>query len=249
MKEKKRHWSYPIFRAIRPIVKFFYPRITAEGQENLTDEPTIIVGNHAQMNGPLCAEFYMPRQSVTWCAGEMMHLKKVPSYAYRDFWCNKPKPTRFFYKLLSYIIAPLSVLIFNNASTIAVYHDERIITTFRQTITALKDGKSVVIFPEHAKEYNNILCEFQSRFIDIARLYHKSTGKELTFTPLYVAPRLKKVFFGKPVTFDSNASIYEERERVCRYLMDEITAMARSLPAHIVVPYENVSRKEYKTNK
>lgn len=249
MKKNKRHWTYPLFRIVRPLVRFFYIRITVEGEENLTDEPTVIVGNHAQMNGPLCAELYMPQKCVTWCAGEMMHLKKVPSYAYRDFWCNKPRATRFFYKLLSYLIAPLSVIIFNNASTIGVYHDARIITTFRKTVNALKDGKSVVIFPEHAVKYNDIVCEFQSHFIDIARLYHRSTGKELTFTPLYVAPRLKKVFFGKPVAFDSNAPLDEERERICKYLMEEITAIARALPVHTVVPYENISRKEYMLNK
>lgn len=249
MKKNKRHWTYPLFRVIRLLVKFFYIRIRVEGEENLTDEPTVIVGNHAQMNGPICAEFYMPQKCVIWCAGEMMNIKKVPSYAYRDFWCNKPRATRFFYKLLSYIIAPLSVIIFNNASTIGVYHDERIITTFRQTVTALKNGENVVIFPEHAVKYNDIVYEFQSHFIDIARIYHKSTGKELAFTPMYVAPKLKKVFFGKSVAFNSDAPLEEERERICRYLMEEITAIARSLPAHTVVPYENISKKEYKLNK
>ena len=99
-----------IYKVIRWIVWLFYPKIEIEGEENLPDEPTIIVANHSKMNGPIACELYSPCNSYTWCAGEMMELKKVPAYAYADFWSHKPKYIRWFYKLLSYIIAPFSIM-------------------------------------------------------------------------------------------------------------------------------------------
>ena len=45
-----------------------------------------------------------------------------------------------------------------------------------------------------------------------------------------------------------DAPIGEERRRICAYLTEEITAMACSLPLHTVVPYQNVSKKEYPKN-
>lgn len=218
------------------------------GVENLPDEPVIVAGNHAKMNGPIAGELFYPGKHYIWCVGDMMHLKEVPAYAYQDFWSRKPKYIRWFYKLLSYLIAPLSVCVFNNAHTIAVYHDARLISTFRQTAEKLQEGASVIIFPEHDAPYNHILCQFQDKFIDIASIYYKKTGKELSFVPMYIAPYLKKIYLGRPERYCSGNPIKEERRRICEYLMTEITKIACGLPEHTVVPYNNVPKKNYPSN-
>ena len=237
-----------LFSIIRGAVAFFYPKIHVVGAENLPDEPCIIVGNHTQMNGPICAELYCPGDHYTWCAGEMMHLKEVPEYAFRDFWSQKPKWTHPWFKLVSFLIAPLSVCVFNNAHTIGVYHDARIIATFKNTVKRLQEGNHIVVFPEHDVKYNHILYDFQNRFIDVAKLYYKKTGKEVSFVPLYIAPKLKSMHIGKPTRFDPTVPMEEERDRICRYLMDEITGIATSLPRHTVIPYRNIPKKYYPTN-
>lgn len=237
-----------LYAAIKWAVKACYPKIEVVGQDNLPEEPVILVGNHSQINGPIACELYAPGKHYTWCAGEMMHLKDVPAYAYRDFWSGKPKAVRWFYRLLSYLIAPLSVCIFNNANTIGVYHDTRIISTFKQTVQRLQEGNHVVIFPEHSVPYNHILCQFQDRFVDVAKLYHKRTGKAVCFVPMYLAPKLKKMYLGKPIRFCPDTPLEEERARIIRTLMQEITDMAVSLPEHIVVPYNNIPKKQYRSN-
>lgn len=248
--EKKKNWlSRGVYRFIRRLILIFYPKIRVEGTENLPQEPCIIVGNHTQMNGPICAELFVPGQNLTWCAHQMMELKEVPAYAFEDFWSRKPKWTHPFYRLLSYIIAPLSVAVFNEAKTIPVYRDARLISTFKQTIKALDDGTSVIIFPECYTPHNNIVYQFQDKYIDVAKLYHKRTGKCLNFVPVYIAPKLKKMYFGKAVPFDPEAPIAQERQRITRQLMDEITATAVALPCHTVIPYANISRRDYPTNR
>lgn len=240
--------QYRIYRIIRWLVKLFYPKMAVEGLEQLPQEPCIIVSNHAQMNGPIAGELYFPGNRHIWCAGEMMHLKEVPAYAYQDFWSRKPRAIRWLYKLLSYIIAPISVCIFNNAHTIGVYRDKRILSTFRETTEKLCDGSNVIIFPEHAVAYNAIVYEFQDGFVSVAKSYYRQTGKRLAFVPMYLAPNLKKMVLGTPVVFDPEAPIKEERRRICQYLTGEITAIARALPRHKVVPYLNVPKKEYPYN-
>lgn len=240
--------SLVIFKIIRALVKLFYPEIRIEGEDNLPDGPAIIVGNHCKMNAPIACELYFPGNHYTWTAGEMMQLKEVPSYSYKDFWSHKPGYIKWFFKLLSYFIAPLAVSIFNNALCIGVYHDSRIMRTFRTTVAKLKEGARVIIFPEHDVPHNNIVCEFQDKFVDVARLYHRRTGEEISFVPMYVAPRLRSMYIGKPVRYDSLAKAEEERERITNYLMDEITDIARGLPEHTVIPYPNISRRKYPTN-
>ena len=239
----------PVYKLIKWLVKVFYPRIAVQGGENLPDEPVIVVGNHAQMNGPICCELYFPVERYTWCAGQMMDRKEVPAYAFNDFWANKPKYIRWFYKLLSYIIAPLSQCVFQNAQTIGVYHDARILSTFKNTVKKLEEGASVVIFPEGDAAHNHIIHEFQDRFIDVAKLYYKKTGKQIAFVPLYIAPELKTMYLGKPIRYCADAPIDQERKRICTYLMQQVTDMAVALPEHKVVPFKNIPRRDYPSNK
>ena len=81
--KKKKSTTY---RVIRWLVSVFYPKIELEGLENLPSEPSVIVGNHSQMHGPIASELYFPGERRIWCAGEMMHADEVQPYAYRDFW-------------------------------------------------------------------------------------------------------------------------------------------------------------------
>ena len=245
MKKKRKNI---IFLLICAIIRAIYKKPEFVGAENLPDEPCVIVGNHTQMNGPIIGELYFPGRHRTWCAGEMMHLREVPAYAYTDFWSFKPRWCRPFFRLLSYIIAPLSVIIFNNAATVPVYHDSRLISTYRESIEKLNEGQSMMIFPEKNERYNNIIYAFQDKFIDLARFYYKKTGKALSFVPIYIAPALDKTVIGKPIVFDPTKPIAGERSRICACLMDSITSMAVSLPEHTVVPYRNIPKKLYPKN-
>lgn len=238
-----------LYKIIKSLVRLFYGKVDVVGLNNLPKNHTIIVGNHTQLNGPICGELFMSDNCYTWCAGEMMHLKEVPAYAFADFWSQKPKWKQPFYKFVSYIIAPLSVCIFNNARTIAVYRDMRIMSTFKETIKMLQAGANILIFPEKDEKHNNILYQFQENFVDVAKLYYKKTGVSLTFVPMYIAPKRKTMYIGKGIRFDSKNSIEEERKRISGYLSDEITTIARDLPEHIVIPYRNIPKKYYLTNK
>lgn len=246
MEEKK---TSLIYRIIRWFVWLFSPKITLVGQEKLPDGPCVIIGNHSQMTGPIAGELYFPGNRYIWCAGEMMNRKEVAEYAFTDFWSFKPKWTHPFFRLLSHLIVPLSVCVFNNAHTVPVYHDARLITTFRESVALLQKGVRLIIFPEKNQRYNNIVYAFQDKFIDVARFYYKRTGESLPFVPMYIAPRLRKMYLGEPILFDPQAPIDSERERICREAAEQITRIAASLPEHTVVPYRNIPRKDYPKNK
>ena len=63
-----------LYKIIKGLVRIFYRKMKVVGLENLPEKNAIIVGNHTQMNGPICGELFMPENCYTWCAGEMMHL-------------------------------------------------------------------------------------------------------------------------------------------------------------------------------
>ena len=245
MERKKTTVTY---RVIRWLVWLFSPKYTLCGTENLPDGPCVIAGNHCHMYGPIASELYTPGPHDTWCTGEMMQREEVADYAFQDFWSRKPASVHWFYRILSHLIVPLSICLFTNADTIAVYRDSRIMTTFRNSVESLSRGRRVVIFPEHYVPRNNIIWDFQDRFIDLARLYWKKTGNAISFITMYLAPKRKEMHFGKPVPFLPDNPPEIERERICGLLMDRITEIAVSLPEHTVIPYPNMPKSEYHKN-
>lgn len=238
-----------VYKFIRFWVHLLYPEISVSGKENLPDGPTVVVGNHAQMNGPIACQLYFPDKFSIWTAGEMTNLKEVPEYAYRDFWSYKPAYIRWFYKGLSYLVAPISVCIFSSADCLPVYHDSRIIATFRESVSTIHNGSRIIVFPEHLVPYNGIVWEFQDKFVDLARMYYRKYKEEINFVPMYVAPKLRTLYLGRAVKYNPEASIEDERKRISSYLMEEISEIARALPEHTVVPYPNVSKSDYPSNK
>ena len=237
-----------LYRLIYRVIRMFSPKYKLSGTENLPPEPCIIVGNHCQMYGPIAAEMYMPRAHYIWCIGEMMNRKEVPAYAFQDFWSMKPRRIRWFYRLLSHLIAPLAEYIFTHAHTIPVYRDARVMTTFRQSAERLKEGADIVIFPESSEPYNGILWKFREHFADLALLYYRRTGTAICFVPMYTAPRLSSIHFGKPVRYQPEADAAEERTRICRAMQESISDLASALPRHTVVPYVNIPKKQYPLN-
>lgn len=55
----------PVYKFIKWLVRVFYPCTSVEGIENLPFDPCIVVGNHAQMNGPIACELYEESTKVT----------------------------------------------------------------------------------------------------------------------------------------------------------------------------------------
>lgn len=242
--------SWYCYRAACALIAFLFPAPEFTGVENLPEgQPCIIVGNHAHVYGPFYSELYLPCERTIWCIGEMMDMKALPDYAYRDFWSRKPGWCRWVYRILSYIIAPLCVTVLKHAHCISVYKDNRLLTTMRESIKHMKAGDNIVIFPEEDIPHNGIVWEFQEGFVNLASLYARQAHAPVEFVPMYIAPALRRVSFGRPIAFDRSADLESERVRICNALMDAITDMARAMPRHKVTPYPNIPRRQYRYNR
>ncbi len=244
LKPKKKR----LLNFIEGIVKIFHRKRKPIGEENIPSEPCVIVSNHSQIHGPVSAELYL-KNKLIWCDGPMMDRKEVPSYTARVFWGDKPKKSMWFYKMVGHIIARPASFVLGNADTIPVYRDSRLFLTFKYTVETLCNGTNIVIFPESSREYNEIVNDFNLHFVDVARQYYKESGKCVAFVPMYHAVKLKKFVYGKPIYFNPEISNAEQRVLVCNYLKDEITRLAKTLPRHKVIPFNNVGKKNFKYSK
>ena len=227
-------------------LKMIDKKVKYVGLENLPNEPCIIAGNHAQMHGPIINEFYFPTDKKIWCDAPMLNKKDFPKYAYVNFFGGKPN---LFQKILVGLLKSVVPNGFSSSDALPVYRDMRIMKTYKATTDILEEGVNVVILPECPEEHNEITNKFNEYFVDVARFYYKHTKKELEFVPMYYCKELKKTLFGTPIKFNVNSPIESERKRICEYLMKQITILAKTLPPHKVIPFNNVKKKDYKMSK
>ena len=250
MKKKKISiLSKAVFFVFSSLGKIAYRKTKIIGIENLPKTNTVIVANHAQLNGPIIAQLHLPDNFFIWANGQMFNFFDVPSYAMEDFFPFKKGLARPIFKAASYVLAPLMPCIMENARAIPVYHDARIASTFKTSVKMLMKGRNILIFPECHEKNNNIVNEFRESFVDLARLYFKRTGECLTFVPMYIAPNYNRCYFGKETAYDPMADAFEERHRIANHLSGEITRIGRMLPDHTVVPFDNIPKKKYISNK
>lgn len=238
-----------LFKFVKSILSLSYKKYKLLGLENIPAEPSIIVGNHVQATGPISAEICFPYNKKIWCIGQMMNYKTAPPYAFDDFYKYKPKCLHWFYKIIAFLISPILVYVNKHADTIAVYKDGRGLSTFKNSAQSLKDGNHLIIFPECHTPFNEIVNDFQTNFVNVAKLHYKTTNVQISFVPMYIAPKIKTIVYGKPIKFDANINMEEQQQIICTHLKTEITKMAKELPIHTVVPYANVPKKQYPKSK
>ena len=90
-KEKKNKAKPFLFSLIVWIIRIFYRKRTLIGTENIPQDASLIIGNHAQIHGPITSQLFFPGYKYIWCIGQMMHIKEVKKdnltcrvYANRD---------------------------------------------------------------------------------------------------------------------------------------------------------------------
>ncbi|MFA6866440.1 MAG: 1-acyl-sn-glycerol-3-phosphate acyltransferase [Clostridia bacterium] len=210
------------------------PKIIGEDKLN-TEEPAIYVCNHATALGPAYTTKYLKVNHRPWIIGYALDKEKAPNYIFHDFLHAKGKKCKWFYKILSHIIAFLLVPILKSYRGIPVYHDQRMMSTYRESLKSLESNENLVIFPESPKKYSKYVFEFQNGFVDVARLYYKNTGKELKFVPIYIYP--KTMIIGDALQYDHTKDFKEQRKELAHNLTVTVDELAKSVPNHKNLPF------------
>ena len=201
------------------------------------DEPSVFVGNHSSIHGPVLMTLFFPRKHKTWVISCALDPSKCANYAYHDIFFGESRKHkriwRFFGQLIRIALPPL----LRDADTIPVYHSAGITKTFRQSLAALQDGDDLVIFGESPARFSEYVHELQPGFIDLAKLYYRKTGKKLKFYPFYAERKTKTIAVGAPVAYDPAVPLPMQRDQIATYLRDSIDRLGRSLPPHTPVPF------------
>lgn len=188
-----------VFNAFKKIVRLFYkkPKVITLGQP--IEDGSLLLCNHANKNGPLAYDMFLPAYTIKWGASQMFGKYKDRFLYLRDVLYiqkngyGKPAAT-----VKATFEAFFSKYIYKGLNLIPSYTDTRLISTVKRSVEALKNNVSVMIFPEDSsKGYFDVLTTFLPGFTLVVSAYKKDTGKDLPIRPVYYHKKKSLMIIGE----------------------------------------------------
>jgi 1-acyl-sn-glycerol-3-phosphate acyltransferase len=194
-------------------------------------EPLILVSNHIGSFGPVSVLSSLPAKFYPWVAHEVTELKKVARHLQLEFTELELKLRPPLSVWLARLIGRICVALMRNIEAIPVYSgSRRIRTTLQRSLELLLLGKNILVFPEDKESpINEVLGDFNTGFLAMARLYYQKTRKLIRFLPVAVNAKMKAIKIGNPIRFDVCRPFLQEKLRLKHKLQDAIYAMYYSL--------------------
>ena len=194
-------------------------------------EPLIFVSNHIGSYGPLSIISCLPLKLYPWVAHEVTELQKVARRLQEDFTELELKLRPPLSVWLARFLGRICVFIMRDLQAIPVYAESRRIRdTLERSLELLLKGRNILVFPENKERpLNEVLGEFSTGFLALARLYYRKTRKAISFLPVAVNQRVKGIQIGRPIRFRTGRPFHEEKRRLKQELEQTITSMYYSL--------------------
>ncbi len=213
-KYKKRIGVYIIRAFLKGIM---YHSVT--GKENVSALPGVFVFNHGEVYGPIAAVVFLPYDIRPWILNKMIDKNEITEHMYEGTFGRIKWLPVFLRKFIVNALSPVVVWALRSFDPIPVYRGagRELIKTFTLSIECLNSGDSILLFPENPEEqYGGKVSEFYSGFAGLGRMYHRKTGKDLTFYPVYASRRGRELRIGEGVKYDPKGS--SEKTRIVETL-------------------------------
>lgn len=220
-KYKKRVGVYIIKTFLKGIM---YHSVT--GKENVTELPGVFVFNHGEVYGPIAAVVFLPYDIRPWILSKMIDKDEITNHMYEGTFSKIKWLPVYIRKLIAKALSPIVVWALRSFDPIPVFRGagRDVIKTFTLSIECLNSGDSILLFPENPEEqYGDKISEFYSGFASLGRMYHRETGKDVTFYPVYASKRSRLLIIGKGITYNSKGK--NEKDRIVKTLQSAMVEL------------------------
>ena len=210
-----------LFRVLAAVVRTVSPKMETVWEEPFAGEPSVFVCNHVGALGPIdmVVKFPLREDCLAWCNEGIMNRKTCPAYVRQDYWWEPGCRLEPLYNAtLPYLAAAVLPPVLQSAPTIPVYHDARVMTTMRQSLRLLKEGKCLIIYPEQPSGYQSHHDWINTGFLQIAVMYYRATGKALRFYPVHIDYHHHVFQVTRPIAFDTARTLEEQQEEIVHVL-------------------------------
>ncbi len=189
---------------------------------------SIIVSNHEGTDAPLSLELYCDHPIRFWGASEM-NSGVVAMYKYqsRVYYHQRKHWNLHLARLFCLIASPLTNIFYKGLNLISTYRDIRFVRTIKASIAAIKQGESVVVFPEDATNgYQDELQGFFPGFVMLAEMCYRK-GIDVPIYVTYFRRKELKYIIDAPVYYSELARDGAKRDEIAKRLLDRCNELGR----------------------
>ena len=223
--KKQRKWW---FKLLKQIMKIRYERPAFVYLGEKFKYGSLILSNHEGTDAPMSLEIYNPHPIRMWGAHEMNSgLIKMYKYQTRVYYHEKKHWNLHLARLFCLLASPLTNLFYKGLNLISTYKDARCLKTIKESISAIEEGQSIVIYPEDsAKGYLAELESFFAGFVILAETCKKK-GIDLPIYVTYFKKEEKVYVIDKPVLYSELTKNGETKEQVAEKLLNRCNELGK----------------------
>lgn len=214
------------FRCLKTFMKIFIhkPKYIYVGDK--IQDGSLIISNHVGTSAPLALELYLNQPIRFWGAYEMnASLAKLYKYQTRVYYHEKKHWNLFGARIFCLLASPLTWIFYRGLRLISTYPDYRLKTTIKESIDAIRNNESVVIFPEDSSEgYLDKLKGLFCGFALLARTCYKQ-GIDLSIHCAYYRKSDKTYIFDTPIKYSELVKKYHTQEELATALCNRINEL------------------------
>ena len=218
----------PYFRALKNMMRVRYKptRFVFLGEE--FKDGSLILSNHEGTDAPMALEMYLDKPLRMWGAHEMNSgLVKMYGYQSKVYYHEKKHWNIHLARLFCLIASPLTNLFYSGFDLISTYRDIRFSKTIKESLAAIKEGKSIVVFPEHSeKGYLPELEGFFEGFAVFAE-HCQRKGIDVPVVVSYFRKNENTYVFDAPVLYSALVREYGERKNIVSHLLSRCNELGK----------------------
>lgn len=226
MKTSKQYGKF--FRFLQGLIQIVYPKYELN-RTNFPNfnQPTILIARHSNLKGPFRILLWTQRFVRTWVLAEFVDQETAYKH-YVDFtFTQRFGMPRWLAEFLAKPASFLASQLTQSLGAIPVYRMSReIIKTFRQTVTSLKEGIPVLIFPDvNYSEENGDIQEIYEGFLTIEYFYQRQTQEHVQFVAVYADPIRREIRFSPAINFSEADSFKNQRSLVAMQIQEALNIL------------------------
>lgn len=219
---------------MRMLYGLFYPfcHCKAEVPPEIAahEDPIVFVCNHYELFGPLALMTSLKAKFRVWSNERLLTASNEVDQLVDGAVVMAPVFSKRVMTKVLKIITPLVEWIFANLKAIPVSRQEsgRMLSTMRQSVSALEMGESLVIFPEKGEPHYALggVTPFYPGFAVVGEFASRKLKRPVFFCPIHIDKAGRKLRFGDLVQYQPG-DMKNEPQRVSDCLYEQMQALAR----------------------
>lgn len=216
------------FRAVKAVLKLFIRR---PKHIFLGEKPTpggIILSNHVGPFAPWALELYGEVPLRLWGTHEMNEtLRTAYRYQTNIYYHQKKHWNLLLAKVACLLITPLTYMYYKGIYLISSYGDARFKKTLQESLATLRQGHSVVVFPEKSDDgYFDELTGFYPGFVMLLQ-YCRQHGENPQVHVAYLRKKTGEYIFDKPATAEALLGLGLSRNELAQKLCQRCNELGK----------------------